>query len=88
MAERAADGAAVAGLAVPDLQQRLVDDRPARPHHVGEFEVALARHAADFERAAGFADVRQAFDAVEIDDVIGLHEPEIQHRHQRLPARQ
>ena len=51
MAERAADGAAVAGLAVPDLQQRLMHDRPARAHRLGEFEIALARHGADLERA-------------------------------------
>ena len=43
---------------------------------------------ADLERAAGFADVGQALDPVEIDDVVGLHEPEVEHRHQRLPARQ
>ena len=65
-----------------------MQDRPARPHHVGEFEIALARHGADLERAAGFADVGQAFDAVEIDDVVGLHETEVEHRHQRLSARQ
>ena len=88
MTERAADGAAVAGLPVSDLQQRLVHDRPARLDHVGEFEFALARHGADLEHIAGFADVGQSFHAIEVDDVVGLHEPEIQHRHQRLAARQ
>ena len=88
MAERAADGAAIAGLPVADLQQRLVHDRQARAHHVGEFEVALARHGADLERAVRLADIGQPFDPVEIDDVVGLHEAEIEHRHQRLPAGQ
>ena len=88
MAERAADGAAVARLPVSDLQQRLVHDRPARAHRIGEFEIALARHGADLERAVGFADVGQALHAVEIDDVIGLHEAEVEHRHQRLAARE
>ena len=54
---------------------------------VGEFEIALARHGADLERAARLADVGQALHAVEIDDVIGLHEAHVEHRHQRLPAR-
>ena len=32
------------------------------------------------------ADVAQAVDPVEIDDVIGQHVAHIEHRHQRLPA--
>ena len=57
MAERAAERAAVAGLAVADMQDRLVHQRAALAHHVGEFDVALARHGADLERAVGLADV-------------------------------
>ena len=34
------------------------------------------------------ADVGQALDPVEIDDVVGQHEPHVEHRHQRLPAGQ
>jgi hypothetical protein len=82
MAERAADGAAIAGLPVPDLEQRLVHDRPARAHHVGVFEIALARHGADLERAVSLADIGQPLHAVEIDDVVGLHEPKVEHGHQ------
>ena len=52
MAERAADGAAVAGLAVADVHDRLVQQRAFRLHQIGEFEIALARHGADLERAA------------------------------------
>ena len=88
MAQRAADGAAIAGLPVPDLQQGLVHDRPARAHQLGEFEIALARHGPDFEHAVGFADVGQLLHPIEVDDVIGLHEAEIEHGHERLAARQ
>ena len=86
MAERAADGAAVAGLAVADVLDRLMHQRDALAHDVGEFDVALARHGADLERAVGLADVGQAVDLVEVDDVVGLHEAHVEHRHHRLPA--
>ena len=86
MAQRAADGAAVAGLTVSDLQQGLVHDRPARAHRLGKFEVTLARHGPDVERALRVADVGEALDAIEIDDVIGQHEAHVEHRHQRLAA--
>ncbi len=47
MAERAAERAAVAGLAMADLEDRLVHEREAPLHAVGEFEIALARHRAE-----------------------------------------
>ncbi len=36
----------------------------------------------------GVADIGQALDPVEVDDVVGLHEAEVEHRHQRLAAGQ
>ena len=72
---------------MPYLQQCFVHDRPARAHRVGKFEIALARHGADFKRAAHLADVGQAFNAVEIDDVVGQHKSHVEHGHQRLTAR-
>ena len=51
MAQRTAERAAVAGLAVPDLGDGLVHQRAALAHQFGEFDVALARHGADLERA-------------------------------------
>ena len=88
MAQRAAERAAVAGLAVPDLGDGLVHQRAASAHQFGEFDVALARHRADLERAVLLADVAQAVDAIEIDDVVGQHVAHIEHRHQRLAAGQ
>ena len=63
MAQRAADGAAIAGLPVADVHDGLVQQRAFRLHQVGEFEVALARHGADLERAARLRDVGHALDA-------------------------
>ena len=34
------------------------------------------------------ADVAQAVDPIEIDDVVGQHEAHVEHRHERLPAGQ
>ena len=87
MAERAADGAAVARLAMAE-HDRLVQQRALRLDEVGEFEVALARHGADLERAAGLPDAGHALDPVEVDDMVGQHEAHVEHRHQRLAAGQ
>ena len=86
MTQRTAERAAIAGLPMPDLHDRLVHQRAAPAHQVGEFDVALARHRADLERAVAVADVAQALDPVEIDDVVGQHVAHVEHRHQRLPA--
>ena len=91
MTQRAAERAAIAGLPMPDLHDRLVHQRAAPAHQVGEFDVALARHranfnGADFERVLAVADVAQAVDPIEIDDVVGQHVAHIEHRHQRLAA--
>jgi len=86
MAERAADGAAVAGLAVSDLQQRLVHDRPMRAHDLGVLELALAGHGANLEAVRRLADIGEPIDAVEVDNVVGEHETHVEHGHQRLPA--
>ena len=91
MTQRAAERAAVAGLPMSDLRDRLVHQRAAPAHQIGEFDVALARHranfnGADFERAIVLADVAQAVDPIEIDDMVGQHVAHVEHRHQRLPA--
>jgi len=88
MAERARDGAAVARLAMPDLQDRLAHQRQTCADHIGEFEIALARHAADADIALLGADEGEVGDAVEIDDMVGQHITHRQHRHQRLPTGQ
>ncbi len=86
MAQRAAERAAVAGLAVPDLGDGFVHQRAASADELGEFDVALARHRADLKRTVALADVAQPVDAVEIDDMVGQHVTHSEHRHQRLAA--
>ena len=55
---------------------------------VGEFEIALARHGTDLERPAAFLDAGHALDPVKVDEMVGLHEAHVEHRHQRLAAGQ
>ena len=86
MAERAADCAAVAGLPMSDLQQRLVHDWKLRAQDVGELQITLPRHGADLDRTVVLADVGEPLDEVEVDDVIGQHEAHVEHGHQRLSA--
>ena len=86
VAQRTADGAAVARLAMADLLQRLMHQRQPAVHQVGEFQLALARHRADLQRPIDLADIRQALYTVEIDEVIRQHIAHVEHWHQRLAA--
>src|SRR6185437_10351655 len=56
MAERAADRAAIARLAVTDMGERLLDHRAESRHLGGELDFALARHCAEAQRAIGDSD--------------------------------
>ena len=47
MAERAADCAAIARLAMADVEDALAQQRMLGGDQIGEFDVALARHGAD-----------------------------------------
>ncbi|HZW73754.1 MAG TPA: hypothetical protein VFF43_09415, partial [Caldimonas sp.] len=77
MAERAAERAAVAGLAMADLPDRLEHQRTALSDDSGEFDVALARHGADFEHTVLLAHVTQAVDSIEVDDMVRQHEAHV-----------
>src|SRR5262245_37306011 len=88
MAQRATERAAVASLAMADVQDCLMHQRATLADEVGKFEVALASHGPDFERAVAFPDEGEPLDLVKVDDMVGQYKPHVQHRHQRLPAGQ
>ena len=88
MTERAAERAAVAGLPMADQAGGFHHQGAAPGDHIGELEVALARHAADLQRAVDLPDERQALHPIEIDHMVGLHEAHIEHRHEGLAAGQ
>src|SRR6478609_8105994 len=87
MRERAADRAAIARLAMADMQETRAQQRQAPGHEFGKLEVALARHRADPDDVIALLDADEIRNAREIDQVIGLHEAEVHHRDERLPAR-
>ena len=86
MGETAADGAAIARLAMADMAQRL-GQQWAMPRDFGrQFEIALPHHGADAQPAVAHGDAAQIVDAAEIDQMIDDDVTEIHHRHERLAA--
>ena len=86
--EAAADGAAIARLAMADMAQRLGQERAVLGDFRRKFEVALAGHGADAHPAIADRDAAQFVEAAEIDEMIDDHVAEVHHRHERLPAGQ
>src|SRR4051812_3086947 len=66
VAERTAERAAVARLAVANLQHCLVQQRTARAKARVELEITLARHGADYQRLALLAYIGKLAHTVEI----------------------
>ena len=86
--QAAADGAAVARLAMADVAQRL-DHQRAMFRDLGRgFDIALASHGADAQPLVADHDAAQFVEPVEIDQMIDDHVAKIHHRHERLPAGQ
>ena len=88
MAQRAAERAAVAGLAVPDPGRWPRASAGSGGTPVRRIRCRAHASSPDLQRAILLADIAQAVDAVEIDHVIGQHVAHIEHRHQRLAAGQ
>ena len=86
MAQTAADRAAVSRLPVPDFQDGLRHQRQPPPDQRRKFDGALRGHRADHDFIAVLSNVGEALDAVEIDQVVGIRDAQVEHRHQRLTA--
>ena len=67
MREAAADRAAIAGLAMADMTERLGHQRAMFGDVGRDFEIALARHGADAQQTVADRDTAQLLDAAEID---------------------
>ena len=75
MRQIAADGAAVAGLRVPDVVQGGRQQR-AEPLAEGRaLDVTLTGHRSDHQRAVSFLDPVQPRDLVQVDENRRLREP-------------
>jgi hypothetical protein len=86
--DRAADRALVAGLEVADERQRRRDQRQRRGEVRPILELVLGHGGADFHHAADHPDVIQFRQPPDIDQHRRLGDAQVEHRHQRLPARQ
>jgi hypothetical protein len=71
-----------------DEVQRLLDQRPVLGDQRRRLGRGLARHRPDPQRPAAPPHVAQAADPVDVDQVLGVREAEVQQRDQALTAGQ
>src|SRR6476660_10601649 len=86
MDQAAADGAAVANCRMGNLLDRFAKNRQTLVDRWRALDIPLPHHRAEREDAIVEPDLVQAFDAVEIDQVMRLRQTEIHQRHETLPA--
>ena len=86
--DRSADRPAVADLGVGDVGAAPPSAAASsRRHEHRVLERRLTRHRADPQRAVLPADAGERADPVEVDQVLGMGEPEVEQRNQALAAR-
>ena len=86
MHQAAAGGAAVAGLHMADMRQRLPQQRHACGQRVVALDIALARAGAHAHGIGFGRDEFQRRDLVDVDQPGRAQQPERHHRHQALAA--
>ncbi len=86
MRDRAAHRALVAGLEMPDMGQGDRKQRQLR-FKLGPGQQRVLRHRrADLDPVAEIANVAELGDPCDVDQHRRVGQPQIHHRHQRLPA--
>ena len=88
MRQRAADRAAVARLEMPDPRQRTRQQRRDAAQLGPAHQLVLRHRRADLELVTDELDRLEILVPADIDQHTWLHEPQVHHRHQRLPAGQ
>ena len=88
MGDGTTDGPAVADLEVADQRDGLGQERHRFARRGVVLDRALRRHRLDRECAVRTRDAAEVVDPVEVDDVLEAREPQRQHRHEALTARQ
>ena len=87
LAERAADRAAVAHDRVGDHVLGIAEEREVLGEQLGLEEIDMPRQRADPDLAALLADVRELREIVDVDQVLGVRQPQLHHRQQAVTAR-
>ncbi|MCK9914308.1 hypothetical protein MXD81_34655 [Microbacteriaceae bacterium K1510] len=88
VAKTAADGAAVARLPVTDQLQRSAKDRQSRKERLVALDVTLSGHRANPDTIRANVDAGEAEQIIDIDQRVRKDVTQVQHRHERLAARQ
>ncbi len=88
MCETAADGAAIAHSAIGDAAGNLAKQTVGMVGNPPVLDVRMRDARADFEVIASVDHCGQFLDRRDVHQQIGLGEPQIQHRPERLTARQ
>ena len=84
--EGAADRAAVADHGVGDHVLGVGEERIPLGQQLGLEELAVARHRSDPDLAVLLVYVGEALDLVDVDQVLGVGEPQLHHRQQAVAA--
>ena len=87
LAERAADRAAVAHDRVGDHVLGVAEEREVLGEQLGLQQLDVAGHRPDPDLAVLLADVGELVEVVDVDQVLGVREPQLHHRQQAVPAR-
>src|SRR6185436_12134053 len=87
LAERAADGAAVAHDRVGDHVLGVAEDRVVLGQQLGLEEIDVARQGSDPDLAALLPDELELGQIVDVDQVLGIRQPELHHRQQAVTTR-
>ena len=86
--QAAADGAAVTDGKMRDMRHRAREHRKMFRDDGRGFDLVMPRQRADFDGVARVLDESEAGNSVDVDENRRTQQPEIQHRHQALPAGQ
>jgi hypothetical protein len=86
LAERTADRPAVANDGVGDHLLRLAKQRKVLGQQLGVEEIDVPGERPDPDLAVLLADVGELVEVVDVDQVLGLCEPQLHHRQQAVPA--
>ncbi len=86
--DRAADRPAVANGWIPDQRGDFGKDGELRFHQSGRLDIPVGGHGADCEHVAVLLDSREPGNLAQIDQVLGLGQPQLHHRDQAVAARE
>ena len=86
--QRAADRAAVADRGIGDHLLGVDEDREVPGEQLGLEQLAVAGHRPDPDLPVRLPDVGELVEVVDVDQALGVGEPQLHHRQQAVPAGQ